>query len=70
MQEVDLKVRNNTFDIVKAIALLGVVLGHVLSNYEIETKLIWIIYFTRMPLFFFVSGFFLERSVSRYTAKE
>ncbi len=61
--------RNKTFDIMKAIAIFFVVLGHICACYNIQGNIIVITYFTRMPLFFFVSGYFLEKSISKYSMK-
>ncbi|MBQ9983284.1 MAG: acyltransferase family protein [Lachnospiraceae bacterium] len=61
--------RSKTFDIMKAIAIFFVVLGHVCASYNIQDGIIAITYFTRMPLFFFVSGYFLEKSISKYSTK-
>ena len=61
--------RNKTYDIMKAIAIFFVVLGHICASYNIQGGIIAITYFTRMPLFFFVSGYFLEKSISKYSTK-
>ena len=47
--------RNITFDIIKAIGILLVIIGHLADNFKI---FIGIIYIFHMPLFFIVSGYF------------
>lgn len=49
-------IRDERFDIVKCIAMFFVVFGHVLT--QLDLPMLGIVYFTHMPVFFFVSGFF------------
>lgn len=57
--------RNRTFDILKAIAIYLVVLGHVLDFYGLNQYPL--ISFLHMPIFFFVSGYFLYYSINKYS---
>lgn len=49
--------RDNTFDIIKGIGILLVIIGHLAHGYGV---LIPIIYTFHMPLFFIVSGYFYK----------
>lgn len=51
------KNRDNTFDIIKGIGILLVIIGHLAHGYGV---LIPIIYTFHMPLFFIVSGYFYK----------
>lgn len=57
-------IRDERFDIVKCIAMFFVVFGHVLT--QLDLPMLGIVYFTHMPVFFFVSGFFHYGSLSRH----
>lgn len=61
-----IKQRDNTFDVMKGIAIYAVVMGHVmyfgiggLQN----TAIMRIIAYTHMPLFFFISGYFSYKRI-------
>ncbi len=60
--------RNIAFDIAKFIAILLVVIAHLLTGYGIEIP--GIIVYTHMPVFFFISGYFLQKSNERYSTKK
>lgn len=63
--------RLKEYDIAKGIAIYLVVLGHILGEtLFIGEKLQIIISFCHMPVFFFISGFFLNKSIKKYTKKE
>lgn len=57
--------RNKGFDIAKGIAIYMVVLGHLLE--QIGGQDIIVISFSHMPVFFFISGYFMRSGVERYT---
>lgn len=64
--------RNTTIDILKGIAIILVVYGHVIqrsmSPYEIDAHLnpvFKLIYTFHMPLFFFLSGYAMVFSLNR-----
>lgn len=57
MNDIDVNKRDETVDVIKAIAIIMVVLGHInFANYHIKK----IIYSFHMPLFFFASGLTLN----------
>lgn len=60
--------RKCEFDIAKAIAIYLVVVGHVRNNvlYDVGGG----IWFFHMPVFFFISGYFAEKSLCRYSMQE
>ena len=60
--------RLREMDIYKAIAIIMVVYGHVIANTsDLYTGFIS---FVHMPIFYFVSGFFLYKELKKYSAKE
>lgn len=60
--------RLERFDIAKGIAIFLVVIGHLLEQtFEVGHGLQRIIVFCHMPVFFFISGFFLNYSVNKYS---
>lgn len=60
--------RNKTIDIAKGLAIYLVVLGH-LQLQDVNTTII-LIAASHMPIFFFISGLFFEKSFQKYTTKE
>ena len=64
--------RDEIYDFFKGMLMIGVVLGHVLSALQGgEGKTYWIHEFVRtydMPMFAFISGFFLKRSCAKRSA--
>lgn len=62
------KERRSEFDIAKAIAIYLVVVGHVRNRalYDAGAR----IWFLHMPVFFFISGYFAEKSLCKYSIKE
>ena len=61
----EIEQRKDGFDIAKAIAIWMVVIGHLYSNIQNDT--INIIQFSHMPIFFFISGYFLWTSTQKYS---
>lgn len=55
--------RDEKWDITKAIAIYLVVLGHLLALFGVTSN---IINFSHMPIFFFISGYFLNHSLTKY----
>ena len=73
MRDLDLKEkleknRLKEMDIFKAIAIVSVVYGHVLAN--TAGLYTGFISFVHMPVFYFVSGFFLYKELKKYSEKE
>ncbi|MDE6055339.1 MAG: acyltransferase family protein [Lachnospiraceae bacterium] len=68
MKKQMVKVRKDEFDIAKAIAIWMVVAGHLYSN--VQNNTINFIQFSHMPIFFFISGYFLFRSTQKCTLLE
>lgn len=74
------KTRNNYWDIIKGLAIILVVIGHCIQygsgQSYIDNRLFFdnpvfkIIYSFHMPLFIFVSGYFYESSLQKYSIKE
>lgn len=62
-------IRKDEFDIAKAIAIWMVVIGHLYSSI-VRDNIIKLIWFCQMPIFFFISGYFLYKSTKKYTLKE
>ena len=58
--------RDKLFDVSKGIAILLVVVGHIITAQGI---VFFSISACHMPLFFFVSGFFFEKSITKYEEK-
>lgn len=61
-------VRDLKFDIVKAIAIYLVVYGHLLDNFTSTQT--YLITFCHMQIFFFVSGYFYNKSIHKYSYKQ
>ena len=59
------KKRQAEFDIAKGIASYLVVLGHLLG--QVAKKNIILIGFCHMPVFFWISGYFLHRTLTGYS---
>lgn len=61
-----IKQRDNTFDVMKGIAIYAVVMGHVMyfgiGGLQ-DTAIMRIIAYTHMPLFFFISGYFSYKRI-------
>lgn len=55
--------RDEKWDITKAIAIYLVVLGHLLALFGVTSN---IINFSHMPIFFFISEYFLNHSLTKY----
>lgn len=60
--------RDAKYDIVKAIAIYLVIVGHVIDQIGLEKS--FLIRYLHMPVFFFVSGFFLYHTIHKYTFRE
>ena len=67
-----ISINENCFDIVRLICTFTVFLGHFLSHFSIDNEILHgIAYFVRgVPVFFFLSGLFIARSLERYTTRE
>lgn len=55
--------RKNEFDIAKAIAIYMVVWGHIATEMQLEIP--GIIRYVHMPIFFFISGYFLQQGIGK-----
>lgn len=62
--------RKDGFDIVKAIAIWMVVIGHLYDSISDNDSVIIFIQFSHMPIFFFISGYFLWGSAQKYSLLE
>lgn len=65
--------RNQLFDILKGITIFMVIYGHMIVLYDIDymqSEALLFIYMFHMPLFIFISGYFLYPSVKKTTIKE
>lgn len=60
--------RRSEFDIAKAIAVYLVVVGHIRNNVQYDVG--GGIWFFHMPVFFFISGYFAEKSLDKYSMQE
>lgn len=59
--------REEKYDLAKALAIYFVVFGHVLA--QAGYKNLHMVIFSYMPVFFFISGYFLYHSVNKYKFK-
>ena len=57
------KQRDETFDIIKGVCILLMIIGHCPINYVLKTY----IYSFHMPVFFFIAGFFFKQYGLRKT---
>ena len=66
--------RDNRFDYYKGVLMIGVVWGHVITNMlcgqHNEINIHWIFRLYDMPFFMLISGFFLQKSLQKYTLKQ
>lgn len=67
-----INVNENCFDIIRLVCTLTVFFGHFLTHFSVDnTVLHGIAYFVRgVPVFFFLSGLFIARSLERYKTGE
>ena len=65
-------INNNCFDIIRIVCTFTVFSGHFFTHFDIEnTVLHEMAYFFRgVPVFFFLSGLFIARSLERYNLRE
>lgn len=65
-------VDDNCFDIIRLVCTFTVFLGHFLTHFQVDPPLLHsIAYFVRgVPVFFFLSGLFIPRSLERYDTGE
>ena len=65
-------INHNCFDIIRLFIAFIIFYGHFLFVFSIENNiLIEVAYFVRgVPIFFFLSGLFIARSIERYSARE
>ena len=65
-------INDNCFDIIRLICTFTVFFGHFLTHFAVENELLHnIAYFVRgVPVFFFLSGLFIARSLERYNTGE
>lgn len=66
-------INDNAFDIVRAICTFTVFLGHFITHFNINTNsvLFEVAYFIKgVPIFFFLSGLFIARSLEVYNTRE
>lgn len=68
----DSRLNDNCFDIIRCICTFTVFLGHFLADFQVESAVLTeIAYCVRgVPVFFFLSGLFISRSLERYSTKE
>lgn len=59
------RIREQRYDIAKALAIYLVVYGHLLNSMADDPTIL--ITFCHMPLFFYISGYFFQRSTLRYS---
>ena len=67
-----LNVNDNCFDVIRLICTFTVFFGHFITHFSINNSiLIEIAYFIRgVPVFFFLSGFFIARSLEKYSTRD
>ena len=65
-------VNDNCFDLIRLICTFTVFFGHFLTHFAVDNELLHeIAYFVRgVPVFFFLSGLFIARSLERYQTKD
>ena len=65
-------INDNCFDVIRLICTFTVFFGHFLTHFGVENELLHnIAYFVRgVPVFFFLSGLFIARSLERYKTGE
>jgi len=63
---------DNCFDIIRMICTFSVFFGHFLTHFSVDNTILHdIAYFVRgVPVFFFLSGLFIARSLERYKTDE
>jgi len=68
----EININDNCFDIIRLICMFTVFFGHFLTHFNVENELLHgIAYFVRgVPVFFFLSGLFIARSLERYKMVE
>lgn len=68
----DSRLNDNCFDIIRCICTFTVFLGHFITHFHVESAVLHeIAYCVRgVPVFFFLSGLFISRSLERYSTKE
>lgn len=68
-----ISINDNCFDILRAVCILTVFLGHFITHFNVPSSsiLFEIAYFIRgVPVFFLLSGLFIARSLERYSTSE
>lgn len=67
-----INVNNNCFDIIRIFCAFTVFLGHFVTHFGVDNELLHnFSYFVRgVPVFFFLSGFFIAGSLEKYSTKE
>lgn len=67
-----ININDNCFDIIRLACTFTVFFGHFLTHFAIDNELLHgIAYFVRgVPVFFFLSGLFIARSLERYKTSE
>lgn len=65
-------INSNCFDIIRFLCTFTVFFGHFLTHFSVENDVLYrIAYFVRgVPVFFFLSGLFIARSLERYRVVE
>lgn len=65
-------INENCFDVIRLICTFTVFFGHFLTHFSVENDVLHgIAYFVRgVPVFFFLSGLFIARSLERYKTAE
>ena len=64
-------INKNCFDVIRIVCTFTVFLGHFITHFDVDSSILHeIAYFVRgVPVFFFLSGFFIARSLDRYNTK-
>ena len=67
-----ISIDDNSFDLIRWVCALCIFLGHFITHFQVDSPVLkFIAYFIRgVPVFFFLSGFLVARSLERYDTKE
>lgn len=65
-------IKDNCFDIIRIFCTFTVFLGHFLTHFDVDNKVLYgMAYFIRgVPVFFFLSGLFIAASLEKYNTKD
>lgn len=67
-----ININENCFDIIRLLCTFTVFFGHFLTHFSVKNEILHgIAYFVRgVPVFFFLSGLFIARSLEKYKTEE